>query len=328
MDEIPCDHLRTEGMKRLRVARSPLLIDTDPGVDDALAILMAYAHGEVAALTVTAGNVGLAHTLDNALRLVDLAAADTPVFAGCAVPLVLPAEDAAFVHGNDGFGDTGYARSARAAETEHAALAILRLAEAHAGALTLVALGPLTNLALALRLDPGLPQRVRRLVVMGGAVTGRGNTARVPAEFNIGFDPEAAHVVFSEWPAFELVDWEATVRHGLRFESIEQWLAADDSRARFYAAISRRTRAWSRANQRPLLAVADALAMAVAIEPGIVTASARHHVAVELGGALTRGATVVDWEDRSGRPPNAQIVLGVDHGRFEALVAAALGATL
>ncbi len=306
---------------------NPLLIDTDPGVDDALAILMAYAHGEVAALTVTAGNVGLVHTLDNALGLVELAAADTPVFAGCAVPLVLPAEDAAFVHGRDGFGDTGRTRSARTAQAEHAALAILRLARQRAGKLTLVALGPLTNLALALRLDPDLPKRIGRLVVMGGAVNGRGNTSRVPAEFNISFDPEAAHVVFSEWPAFELVDWEATLQHGLEFEAIERWLAADDPRARFYAAISRRTRDWTRAHGRPRLAVADALAMAVALDPGIVRRSARHHVAVELAGTLTRGATVVDWEDRSGRPPNAQIVLGVDQARFEALVAGAFGAT-
>jgi len=305
-----------------------LLIDTDPGVDDALAILMAHAYGDVVGLTVTAGNVGLVHTLGNALKLVEVIGADTPVFAGCPVPLVLPADDAAFVHGADGFGDTGYTRSSRSAHAEHAALAILRLADEHAGELTLVALGPLTNLALALRLDGGLPKRVRRLVVMGGAVNGRGNTGHVPAEFNIGFDPEAAHVVFSEWPDFDLVDWEATLRHGLEFGTVERWLDADDARARFYAAISRRTRDWTRAHGRPLLAVADALAMAVALEPDIVSASARHHVAVELTGMHTRGATVVDWEDRNGSAPNARIVLAVDQTRFEALVAGALGAMI
>ena len=188
-----------------------LLIDTDPGVDDALAILMAHAHADVVALSVAAGNVGLAHTVANALKLVEVIGADTPVFAGCSAPLVRPADDAAFVHGLDGFGDTGCLPAARTATAEHAVQALLRLSHEHAGELVLVAIAPLTNLALALRLDPTLPQRVAKLVIMGGAVTGRGNTARVPAEFNIAFDPEAAHIVLSSWPHFTLVDWDAAL---------------------------------------------------------------------------------------------------------------------
>jgi purine nucleosidase len=303
-----------------------LLIDTDPGVDDALAILMACQQADVVGLTIAAGNVGLRHTVANALKLVELVDADIPVFPGCAQPLVLPAEDAAFVHGADGFGDTGYSPTARAAQTEHAALAILRLSREHCGDLVLVALGPLTNVALALRLDPELPQRISRLVIMGGAVTGRGNTGRVPSEFNIGFDPEAAHVVFSAWPRFELIDWEATLRHGLAYADVERWLEADSPRARFYAAISRRTRRWAHEHGRPRLLSADALAMAVALEPSLVVHAENRHVAVELGGALTRGATVVDWEERMGRPANARIVLEVDQDRFERCIRQALGA--
>lgn len=302
-----------------------LLIDTDPGVDDALAILMAHDRARVAGLTIAAGNVGLAHTVANALKLTEVMGVDTPVFPGCPLPLVQAADDAAFVHGADGFGDTGYLPAQRRAEEEHAALAVLRLSHRHAGHLTLVALGPLTNLALALRLDPTLPSRIARLVVMGGAVTGRGNTS-VPAEFNIGFDPEAAHIVFSAWPQFDLVDWEATVRHGFDFDRFEAWLRADDARARFYAAISRRTRDWTRARGRPQMLAADALAMAVALQPDLVTRAEQRHVDIELSGRSTRGATVVDWDGRSGRPANARIVLAVDQSRFEALVAAALGA--
>ena len=302
-----------------------LLIDTDPGVDDALAILMAHAHANVLGLSIAAGNVGLAHTVRNALKLVETIGADTPVFAGCATPLVLPAEDAAFVHGADGFGDSGYAPSSRRAESEAAALAILRLSRAQAGKLVLVAIAPLTNLALALKLDPTLPQRVAKLVIMGGAVTGRGNTQRAPTEFNIGFDPEAAHVVFSSFPQFTLVDWEATLRHGIAFERMQAWLDADDARARFYKSISRKTHAWSRERGRPNLLVADALAMAVALQADIVTRTEERHVAIELNGTHTRGATVVDWESRLGLAANARIVLDVDQARFEALVAAALG---
>jgi purine nucleosidase len=308
----------------------PLLIDTDPGVDDALAILLAHAHADVLGLAIAAGNVGLSHTLGNALKLVETIGADTPVFAGCPTPLVhAPDEHAAFVHGLDGFGETGYVPSTRKPVAEHAALAILRLSHEHAGRLVLVALAPLTNLALALRLDPTLPQRVAKLVVMGGAVSGRGNMpGRLAAEFNIGFDPEAAHVVFSSWPSLTLVDWEATMRHGLAFDWIERRLAAGDARARFYAAISRKTREWTRVRGRPKLLVADALAMAVALRPQIVRAEVERHVAIELAGANTRGATIVDHEQRSGRAPNARIVLDVDHEQFEALIETALGAGL
>ncbi|MDC8014749.1 nucleoside hydrolase [Tahibacter soli] len=302
-----------------------LLIDTDPGVDDALAILMAYRHSRIEALSITAGNVGLAHTVANALKLTELVGADTPVYPGCPVPLVLPAEDAAHVHGMDGFGDAGIAPAHRAAADEHAALALVRLARAHPGELTLVALGPLTNLALALRLDPDLPSRIARLVVMGGAVTGRGNTS-VSAEFNIGFDPEAAHVVFSSWPMFELVDWEATVRHALDFDQAERWFASGDKRATFYGAISKKTRAFNKERERPGLIAADALAMAVVLDPGIVVRAEERHVSVELNGALTRGATIVDWDRRGGKAPNARIVLDVDHARFAAMIAQALGA--
>jgi purine nucleosidase len=303
-----------------------LLIDTDPGVDDALAILMAYAHADIAGLSIAAGNVGLAHTVRNARTLVDLVGAATPVFAGCAAPLVrAPDEDAAFVHGQDGFGDVGFAEPAAMLADEAAALALLRLTRERPGELTLVALGPLTNLALALRLDPSLPGRVARLVIMGGAVTGHGNTGRVPAEFNIGFDPEAAHVVFEAFPAFDLVDWEATLRHAFDDAEFDGWLEAGDRRADFFRRIVATARRYNAKHDRHGLVAADALAMAVALDPSIVTRSETRAVAVELDGRLTRGATVVDWKARLGRPAQANIVLEVDQMRFAAMVRRALG---
>jgi purine nucleosidase len=307
------------------VHKTDLLIDTDPGVDDALAILMAHTDANVAGLTIAAGNVGLAHTTRNALKLVEILERDTPVFPGSPGPLVQSAQDAGFVHGADGFGDVGYSTPSIRASEENAASAIVRLARERPGELTLVALAPLTNIALALRLDPALPSRIRRLVIMGGAVNGRGNTERVPTEFNIGFDPEAAEVVFSEWPQFDLVDWEACLRHTLDFAHVEAMLADGDERAKFYAEISRKTRGFNRERGRPGVVAADALAMAVAIDPDLILRAERHHVAIETAGTLTRGATVVDWEDRQKRPANARIVLDIDRGRFEALVARALG---
>jgi purine nucleosidase len=296
--------------------RIALLIDTDPGVDDAWALLMAFASPahRVLGLTIAAGNVGLEHTVRNALKLCEVANVDVPVYPGCAVPLVFPAEDAAYVHGRDGFGDTGYLAPARTAETEHAALAIIRESHAHPG-LLLVCLGPLTNLALALRLDPTLPARIGRLVVMGGAVTGQGNTS-VSAEFNIAFDPEAAHVVFEAFDDFDLVDWEAVLRHGLPHTEVEAWLAASTPKAAFYQAISRRTREWSEGRRGTHWHSADGLAMAAALEPEAASGWARHAVEVETGGRLTRGATVVDWASRSGLPAKARILQGLDPERF------------
>ncbi|QEE25688.1 nucleoside hydrolase [Rhodanobacter glycinis] len=310
------------------MARPQLLIDTDPGVDDALAILMAHAHADIAGLGIAAGNVGLAHTVRNARTLVDLLGATIPVFGGCPSPLVrMPEEDAAFVHGTDGFGDVGFPAPVAPVADEAAALALLRLTRERPGELTLVALAPLTNLALALRLDPTLPQRVKRLVVMGGAVTGHGNTGKIPAEFNIGFDPEAAHVVFEGFPEFDLVDWEATLRHAFDDAEFDQWLAAGDKRADFFGKIFGTARAYNASHDRHGVVAADALAMAVAIDPAIVTRSERRHVAVELDGRLTRGATVVDWAGRLGRPANANVVLELDRERFAALIRGALGAS-
>jgi purine nucleosidase len=309
------------------MSKPQLLIDTDPGVDDALAILMAASHADIAGLSIAAGNVGLGHTVRNARTLVDLLGKATPVFAGCASPLVrAPEEDAAFVHGQDGFGDIGFAEPAAALSGESAALALLRLTRERPGELTLVALAPLTNLALALRLDPTLPERLARLVVMGGAVTGHGNTGKVPAEFNIGFDPEAAHVVFEAFPTFELVDWEATLRHAFDDAEFDRWLATGDRRAEFCGTIVATARRSNAEHERPGLVAADALAMAVALDPSIVTRCETRAVAVELDGRLTRGATVVDWAARLGRPAQANIVLEVDHERFAAMVRRALGA--
>jgi len=306
--------------------RPQLLIDTDPGVDDALAILMAQAHADMAGLSIVAGNVGLGHTVRNARTLVDLLGVDTPVFAGCATALVrAPEEDAAFVHGQDGFGDVGFPEPVAPLSDEPAALALLRLTRERPGELTLVALGPLTNLALALRLDPTLPERVARLVVMGGAVTGHGNTGKVPAEFNIGFDPEAAHVVFEAFPSFDLVDWEATLRHAFNDAEFDDWLAAGDRRADFFGQIVAAARGYNAKHDRCGVIAADALAMAVALDPGIVTRRETRSVAVELDGRLTRGATVVDWASRLGQPARANIVLEVDQARFAAMVRRALG---
>ncbi|MFE0501438.1 nucleoside hydrolase [Lysobacter soli] len=305
----------------------PLLIDTDPGVDDALALLMAFnaPRHEVVGLTIAAGNVGLKHTVANALKLCEVAGIEAPVFAGCPGPLLHPAPDAGYVHGEDGFGDVGYEAAQRAAEREHAAQAILRLSHEHAGKLLLVALGPLTNVALALKLDPTLPDRVARIVVMGGAVTGHGNITPA-AEFNVYFDPEAAHIVFEAFPQIDLADWEGTIAHGLLHDHVVEWLAADSPRARFYERISKKTREWSADRRGDYWHSADALAMAYALEPDGATELVDRPVVVELGHGHARGMTVVDWNRQNGLLDRFRILMRYDQARFEGLIRAALAA--
>jgi purine nucleosidase len=306
-----------------------LVIDTDPGVDDAQAIMLAFGHPgtKVAALTVVAGNVGLERTVANACTILDVLGVPpgaTSVFAGCRRSL-LGGRVTAIVHGTDGLGDSGYAASPRPVEAEHAAVALSRLATLAPGELTLVAIGPLTNVALALALDPDLPRKYARLVIMGGAVRATGNMKSPSTEFNVYSDPEAAAIVVEHWPGLSLVPWETTLRHPIPEELVKELMAGATPRSRFFRDISgqRLGRAQERHGLSGLLA-ADPLAMAVAVEPGIVTRSERHRVTVELAGRHTRGQTTVDWFDQTGEPPNVEVVLELDEARLWELLKAAV----
>jgi purine nucleosidase len=305
-----------------------LIIDTDPGVDDAHAILMALAHPDarVEALTTVVGNVGVDRTTANAAIILDAAQADVPIYRGCATPLVtLGSGDAAHVHGVDGLGDAGFAPSPRRPEAEHAANALVRLASAAPGELTLVAIGPLTNLAVALKLDPALPEKFKKLVVMGGAIFSRGNTENLSAEFNVYHDPEAAHIVLGAWPRVTLVSWETTMAYGFDPALLDKFFALGTRRADFFRRSNEKIIQYlTQVLGRRQLFAADGLAMAVALEPGIVTRAETHAVSVELGGRLTRGQTTVDWLNRSGRPANVEIVLEVNRERFIELMEAGL----
>ena len=179
--------------------RETIVIDTDPGQDDAVALLLAFASGErldLAAITTVAGNVALAQTTANALRIRDLAGRDAvPIHRGAEGPLLFPLETAEFVCGPDGLAGAGLPQPRSAAAPGHAAEAIIALCRAAPDdGITLCPLGPLTNLALAFRLAPDILPKVRRIVLMGGALA-LGNITPA-AEFNIHVDPHAAAIVF------------------------------------------------------------------------------------------------------------------------------------
>ena len=296
-----------------------IIIDTDPGVDDAHAILLALVHPDVKveAITTVNGNVSLEHTTANTLKILDAAGRDVPVYAGCAAPLISTPFHASYVHGNDGLGDCNLPASNRKVENEHASNALVRLANEHPGEFTLVGIGPLTNLAVALRLDPSLPGKFKNLVIMGGAHHSRGNTSNVTAEFNFFTDPEAAAMVISSWPMTTILTWETTLAHLLTEDDLRRIYSLQTEKARFFEDTSRLLKAFIHNElHQDVLFAPDGLAMAVAIEPDIVKESVKHYASIELNGAQTRGQICVDWFSLGKKPANVEIVLEIDQNRF------------
>ena len=174
----------------------------------------------------------------------------------------------------------------------------------------------------ATRLDPALPKKYKRLVVMGGSIRGMGLITPA-AEFNVYTDPEATAIVFDAWPGLTLISWETILDHPLTAEQVETLMAIDSPRAEFFRRISRGFfelcyQFWGRMLQ------SDAFAVAVALEPDIVRKAEAHHVQVELAGQHTRGHTAVDWFDITGQEPNVNLVLDVDMERFWELMQVAV----
>ena len=306
-----------------------LLIDTDPGVDDAIALLMALRHpaATVEAITVVAGNVGIEHTVRNARYLVELCEADVPVYAGAERALLRNHQRAEHVHGDDGLGNLGLRpRDARPA-AGHAVDAIIERVSAAPGALTLVTLGPLTNLALALLTAPAIASLVRAVVVMGGAANVAGNVTPA-AEFNSWSDPEAARIVFAAGLPLTMVGIEICRVARWTAADIDRLAAAGTERARVAAALLGCSLRVDEARAQPGdlsgAMCPDGTAMAVALDPAAVTKAGRYYVDVETHGELTLGETVVDRRGVLGRPANARVIHAIDAARFQALVHAAV----
>lgn len=200
-----------------------IILDTDPGIDDALALFLALASPEVTleAVTTVQGNVSVEQTTYNALTLLTLAGrTDIPVAYGSAEPLVRKRVDAAHVHGQNGLGDITLPEPTIASVEQQAVDLIIEKIMRNPGEITLVPIGPLTNIALAVRREPRIAQHVREVVIMGGAVRVPGNVTP-SAEFNIFADPHAAHVVFhAGWP-LRLVSLDVTTRVSMHRQQVE-----------------------------------------------------------------------------------------------------------
>ncbi|HZQ09969.1 MAG TPA: nucleoside hydrolase [Anaerolineae bacterium] len=308
-----------------------LVIDTDPGVDDARAMMLAFAHlnARVEAIMTVAGNVGVEQTTANACYLLDVlnvSPEQTPIYRGAATGILGSNYDGVYFHGTDGFGNNHFPRSPRRIASERAAEALIRYGNEKPGELTLVAIGPLTNLALVTRLEPELPSKYNRLVIMGGTIRGTGNNRHNPsAEFNAYMDPEAMAIVLENWHNIWLVSWETTLEHPLDAPQVETLMNWDTMRGKFWAQITRESLEFvTKRLGRPTLLLPDEIAMAVAVEPEIVKRSELRYMSAELHGEHTRGQTTVDWFNATGHEPNVNIVLEIDRARFFELLVASV----
>lgn len=294
-----------------------IVVDCDPGIDDAIALLLAIACPDrvsLSSITTTHGNVGLALTARNACKLRTLAGRpDVPVHAGCPRPLTAPLHDAAHVHGGNGLGGVDLPDGEGGIAAGHGVDALI--AEAERGR-TLVAVGPLTNVAVALIKRPDLAGRWPRVVIMGGGVN-RGNVTPA-AEFNIFTDPEAARTVLTttDWPASGrpvLFPLDATHQALLGPEWIAELAASGGPVCRAAAAMLGGYETPSTAAQGGKC-VHDAMAVAWTIRPDLFdTRPARVDVVTDSGAA--RGRTVADF---ASSEPTADIVIEVDAPAFTA----------
>jgi purine nucleosidase len=298
-----------------------IIIDTDPGQDDAVALLLAFASRDqidLKAITTVAGNVPVAQTTTNALRIRDLGQrGDVPVYRGAEGPLVFPLETAEFVCGPDGLSGADLPAPASEAAPGHAVQAIIDLCRAAPeDGVTLCPLGPLTNLALAFRLAPDILPKVRRIVLTGGAI-GLGNITPA-AEFNVHVDPHAAAIVFGCGRPIVMFGLGVTLQAIASHDQIARIGACGNAAGKAVSGMLTRPRPGGLGSDgHPMH---DPCVIAFLLWPELFEGR-DCFVAVETGDGPLRGRTTIDWNGRLKRAPNAHVVSAVKaHELFERVI--------
>jgi purine nucleosidase len=308
----------------------PLIIDSDPGLDDALAIGLAVARPEIDLLAVTTvgGNADVRHCTTNALRLLELyGATDVPVAEGSAGAMFGPIVRATEIHGEAGIGRTTLPPSSATARAEGAVDLIVSILRSHPEPVVIAPIGPLTNIALLLRIHPDLAERIAHICLMGGSI-GEGNTT-VSAEFNIYVDPEAAAIVFESGLPITMMGLDITHQAVLRTPALERFQSLGTASGTVAAELIEY--ALAREGQwygTPRMSVHDAVAVAHLAIADLVDV-AEYDVQVDTGHGPARGRTVCDGLSvriaRKGRTANAQVGIRIDPDRFEDLLVDAFG---
>ncbi|MBX2817180.1 MAG: nucleoside hydrolase [Saprospiraceae bacterium] len=303
------------------------LIDTDTASDDAVALVMAFRHPniKIEAITIVAGNVPLQQGVQNALYVRDLCGGSAPVFEGAAKPMLRQLETAQFVHGKDGMGDIGLDLAGRTSSKGHAVDAILDTAYKLDGALEIVTIGPLTNIAIALLKDPTLVHKVRRCVVMGGVGQGHGNITPV-SEYNIWTDPEAARIVFDSGMPITMVGWDISRKYAFFDQkAIAAIRSLDTALVHFAIDIQGTLQEFSvGVSKLPGFDLPDPIAMAIALDPKIVVQSKSAAVDVICADGVVRGQTVIDHNGLVQHGHKVEVVLEASREKFIHLLHRAL----
>lgn len=301
------------------VKKTPIILDTDPGIDDAVAIAAALFSPEIdlQLLTTVAGNVSVEKTTRNALQLLHFWQADVPVAQGAATPLTRPLRDASSIHGESGMDGYDFPAHDRQTLNVPAFQAMYERLMASPEPLTLVTIGPLTNIALLLTHYPACTAKINRLVMMGGSA-GRGNFTP-NAEFNIAIDPEAAARVFESGIEIVMCGLDVTHQAVLTPDYLAALPALNRTGQLLHALFSH----YRAGSMTTGLRMHDLCAIAWLLRPELFTLK-RCFVAVETRGDYTAGTTVVDIEGRLNRPANAQVALDIDVAAFREWVAQTL----
>ncbi len=302
------------------VARRSFVIDTDTASDDAVAILLAVRDPsvEIAAVTVVAGNVPLDLAVRNAIITLDVCdAADVPVYAGRDRPLQRPLETAQDVHGVDGMGGAFLPEPSRAAHREHAVEVLRRLASEAPGQHTLVTLGPLSNIASALLVEPDLLTKFAHTYMMAGSPDGVGNM-NVAGEYNVWADPEAATIVLGAPGPKTMIGWNISRLYAVVSTPENEQLSALGPLGRFAAEINADVFTFcAEVTGLDGYDLPDPVAMAVALDERIITESTDELVVVGLD-EPTRGAVLLDRRHEAPvGPPRCRVVWAVDAAAFK-----------
>ena len=312
--------------------RIPLIIDTDPGDDDAASILWALSCGkfDVKALTIANGNVGLDKCAINALRTLEVSKrTDIPVYKGAWKPIVVPAQDASWIHGEDGLGDAGFPLPQTPVAPGYAPAEMVRIAKESAEPITILALAPITNVALAILLDADFKNHVKEIVFMGGAVRVPGNISP-GASFNVAADPHAAHIVYNSSIPVVQVGLDACDQVTQRWEDLDEIGKAGTAVADFVVRMMefRRDKAvkiiknekGEVVSRIPASAQAGRGKVGIGLNDLTTTAYLVNPdwfkvqevtMDIEIGG-LTPGRTVADFHGLWGRKPNCTFAYEVD----------------
>ncbi len=315
----------------MRTSVPQWIVDTDAGVDDAVALMCAMQRTDIewAGLASVSGNAPEEQVAKNLCHILDWMGKDVPVFRGAANPLFRQPIRSLDFMGPDGLGGIT-PRLPPLCHTPAAGIApvilpgLVKAARAK-GEVVLVAIGPLTNLALAVRLAPEMVSEVDRLVIMGGAVHAGGNTSPV-AEFNVFSDPEAASIVFGAgFTETWLIPWETAIHHFLPWEAYDTLCALPGRNANLFKQLTATTEEFLRRKlQFPGMVLPDFLAIAIALDPDIAINAPEVFVAVDINKGIAHGLTAVDWSHMTGKQPNMRVVERVDAQRAYLILTEAL----